>query len=126
MRWLNVLFDLLLGWLLRALHVKVRSELTSRGLVIYLKTVEKIRTAAIGLIAFFVILQAMTIGFFLTVATAVYLLPWAVEDKVLVILGLGATLFLLPLIGLIVFLSSRVWYKASGAEKALNEIKRAS
>lgn len=119
MNWVKKILSYLLGQLA---YQYAFGQVKKKALLIYLKTLQATRRSFIAAIAVFCILQLMVFGFLGTVITAVWLLPLEdVNTKLYILLGFFGFLFLIPLIGLCIFLSERVWFRASGAEQLLKE-----
>ncbi len=93
----------------------------AKGIAVYLKALQGARRSLIFVAAVIVTLQLLLVGLFMALGAAVYLLPWSLEAKAYLVLGVGAALFLLPLGFLFYALSERVWYKASGAEEMVEK-----
>ncbi len=97
-----------------------RRDLVSRskakGISFYLKVLQTARRSLIALALLFLSLQVMLLGLVMAVASGLYLLPWTLELKAYLALGLGLSLFLFPLGFVIYGLSDRFWYRQSGAE----------
>lgn len=107
---------LLRGWLFKQLL----SYGKKKGLLLYVKSLEKVRLSLIGLLALFFVLQLMSLGFVVALVSGAFLLPLEPEQKLLLLLSVGALFFLVPLGILIYVLSSRVWLEKSGAKDMLS------
>lgn len=118
MRWVRKLFTYFLG---QVAYQYAFGQVKKKALLLYLKTLQATRRSIIVGLAIFFILQLMIFGFLGAIITAVWLLPEDVNTKLYILLGFFGFLFLIPLIGLCIFLSERVWFRASGAEQMLKE-----
>ncbi len=112
MNWLRRLFLTLIKMLsgrFAAVHIK------RRGMIVYLRTLQAVRRSLLALILFVCCLQLMVIGAVGTFVTVVLL---SNEDgKLWVLLAGFLILLVLPVAGLAILLSERLWFKFSGAEQ---------
>lgn len=96
--------------------------LQRKGVLVYLKTLQAVRKGAAGSIAVFLVLQSMMIALVGAITTGVFLTVDDPRTRLWILFGLFLALFLVPLIGLIVLFSEKLWYQASGAEKMVKEL----
>jgi len=62
---------------------------------------------------------------FLTIHAALFLLlPWSIETKAWILLGLGLVYFLIPLVLVSLICSRRTWMKVSGAQEMVDDLSR--
>jgi hypothetical protein len=88
-----------------------------KGLIVYLRTLQAIRKSVIVAVAFFCLLQLMILGAVGTFVVTVLLTDQDQISKLWILLSGFLILFSLPLVGLIILFSERVWLKASGAQE---------
>jgi hypothetical protein len=91
--------------------------------LIYLKTLQAVRMGLAGSLLAFVFLQLMILGLIGSLVTAVLLSPQDLNTKLYILLAVFAAIFLIPFAFVLFIFSEQVWYKLSGAEKMVNEIK---
>lgn len=93
------------------------ARLKHRGMLAYLKALQGLRRGIMGVILFACILQLMVIGFIGMFVTSVFLFDLDFATRTL-ILFIGFSIFaLVPFALLVVMLSERMWFKASGAQE---------
>ncbi len=119
---MNLLLKLLLQFLGQQAKLKAIRETKRRSVVFYLKAINGVRLSLAGLLMMFLSLQLMIMAFAGAVVTGFMLWDYDFETKIQILFGVCATLFLLPLIALCILLSQRVWFKASGAQKMIDEM----
>jgi hypothetical protein len=107
-----------LGRIFDLLRSLAKSYLT-RSYIALIDTVRGIYLIALlAMACFFLLLSG-----FIMLHVAIFLyLPWAMSDKLLLLLILSITYILLPLILLLVCTSRKSWLKASGAQKLIDEL----
>lgn len=97
-------------------------KLKKQGILIYLKTVQGFRKGISGALLFFIFLQLMIFGFVGAAACGFFLWSADLETKLWTFFGVCSALFVIPGLLLVFFLSERFWFKASGAEKMLQDL----
>lgn len=119
MNWMRKIFSFFLS---QMAYKYAFGQVKKKAILIYLKMLQATRRSIIiALLAFFT-LQLMIFGFLGMVITGVWLLPLEdVNAKLYILLGFFGVLFLVPLIGLSIFLSERFWFRLSGAEQMLKD-----
>ncbi|MCM0605986.1 MAG: hypothetical protein KA715_07835 [Xanthomonadaceae bacterium] len=108
--------------LVRLFFVRESSRrLQSKGILFYLKALRALRGGVQGSLIVFHFLQTIMLSFLCAVTAEVFL---AVEDqhtRLLMLLGFFSFLFVIPFIGVAALFSEKLWYRASGAEKMVEE-----
>jgi hypothetical protein len=115
------LIDFILNLFLHSVARKVAARVEQRALRVYLKGVLGVRAFllfAMGVVMFF---QMMIFGLFALIGAFLLWAPWTTEIKALVLIGIGAAIFVIPLAILIYLMSESVWYRASGAADKIDE-----
>jgi hypothetical protein len=120
---LNLIWRLVLFFLGQQAKRRALREMKKRGVVAYMKTLQGTRYALMGALAAFCILQIMALSLLAAIACGVWLLDLETDTKLQILLGCFGALFALPFLGLIVLFSERLWYKASGAQKMVDELR---
>jgi hypothetical protein len=95
-------------------------EIKQKGVLLYLRTLSMVRKSLLFGLLVFCVFQMMVLGFIGAVVSGIWLLP--IEDQVIrlwILFGVFASFFIIPFLVLLVLLSEKVWYKASGAEDLL-------
>lgn len=119
MSWLRKIFSYFLG---QMAYQFIFGRVKKKAVLIYLKTLQAMRRSLMVSLIVFCFLQLMVFGFLGAVVTAIWLLPQDSNTKLLILLGFFAFLFIIPFVALCYFLSERLWFRISGAEKLLKEI----
>lgn len=111
-----------LWFALRTLVVRQTAKsLERKGLLFYLKGLQVARLGLAGSLAVFCFLQLMIFGFIGALVSGVLLLPEELNTRLWILFGVFAALFLLPLIGLLILFSERLWFRLSGAEEMMKK-----
>lgn len=115
-------------WLILGHHAKMKAirEAKRQGVIAYLKVLQGSRRALAGLFIGIFVLQIMILSFVGAVVCGVWLLDYDVTMKLWILFGVFSGLFALPALALLIALNERVWYKASGAAKIVEEVRRAA
>ena len=121
-----------MNWILRLLWLaagnymqnKVVDHAKRKALVAYIQVLASSRRLVIVALLAFFILNAMTLAFFGALVSGILLWEQDFEFKMQVLFGLCLGIMALPALGLLVVLSERLWYKASGAEKMFEDVTR--
>jgi hypothetical protein len=103
-------------------YKKAAKSIQKKGLLIYLKSLQVFRKTLAGSVLLFLFLQLMLVGFVGSLVAAIFLLPQDMETKLWILLGVFFTLFILPLISLLIVFSEKFWFRASGAEKMVSDL----
>lgn len=93
-----------------------------QGVIIYLRVLKVTRLLLLAAMASFLFLQVMVMGFFGSLVTGFYLWDHDPRAKMEILFGIFLGMFVLPALLLIVGFSERFWYKASGAQKLVEEV----
>lgn len=123
---MNLILKIL--WLLLGHHAKMKAirEAKRKGVIAYLKVLQGSRRALAALFIGVFILQLMILSFVAAVICGVWLLDYETTTKLWILFGVFSGFFALPALAIFIALNERVWYKASGAAKIVEEIRRAA
>jgi hypothetical protein len=115
-------------WLIVGHRAKLRliRDAKRQGIVTYLKVLQGSRRALAGLLIAVFVLQLMILSFVGAVVAGVWLLDVEPAMKLWILFGIFAGGFTLPALVLAIALSERVWYKASGAEKIVEDLRKSA
>lgn len=115
-------------WLIIGHRAKLKmiTEAKRHGVIAYLKVLQASRRAIAGLLIAAFVMQLMILSFVGTLVTGVWLLELEAQTKLLILFGTFAGLFFVPAAILAFILSERVWYKASGAAKIVEELRKSA
>jgi Zn-dependent protease with chaperone function len=119
MGWLRKTFSYFLG---QMAYQYAFGQVKKKAVLIYLKTLQAMRRSLIVTLIIFCFLQLMVLGFLGASVTAIWLLPQDTNTKLYILLSFFALLFFVPFTALCFFLSEKMWFRFSGAEKLLKEI----
>jgi hypothetical protein len=113
-----------LVWLFVGQHMKKRMIKSAKrqGVLAYIQVLQASRRLVILALVGFFVLQTMVLSFFGALIAGFMLWNGEFEFKMELLFGIFLGMLALPAIGLLVLISERVWYKASGAEKMVNEV----
>lgn len=120
--WLFSLFGFLFKLWAKKSQRDLVSEFKAKSLIGYLRILNGVRLGAMGMVTVLIVFQMVGLGLAMMIGAAVFLAQLTLEVKLWAVFGLGTALFLLPVLGLCILLSERVWYRASGADKLVREI----
>lgn len=121
-RWAVHVIEFLFRWWMGRAKRQAFFEVRKKGIQAYLKFLQGARLTAVGFITALIVLQLIGFGLAMMVTAGVLLSPWEMEIKLWIVFGVGASLFLIPVLGLSFLLSQRLWYRASGAEDMVNDL----
>jgi hypothetical protein len=92
-------------------------------LKIYIRGVDQIRLVFVsGLLAVFWVMLAFS-GFLMVHIALFFLLPWSPQTNAIVLLGIGASYFVIATLFIARLSSRRTWMKMSGAEKMARDLE---
>ena len=97
-------------------------ELRSKGVLYYLKTLRATRRGLIGFMCVILVLQTMMLSLLGALVAGVFLAVADSELRLWILLGVFSVMFLLPFIAIIALFSEKLWYRASGAEKMVEQL----
>jgi hypothetical protein len=111
-------------WLIAGQHAKMRllREAKRQGVAAYLRVLQGTRRALLGIFLLYFFLQIVTVAAVGAVVTGLWLWDYDVHSKLQIAFGVCLGVFVLPVLLLMVGFSERLWYKASGASKMVDEI----
>lgn len=101
---------------------RIFTEAKRQGVIVYLRILRVTRLMLLAAMASFIFLQVMIIGLFGALVTGFYLWDHDFQAKMEILFGVFLGTFLLPALILIIGFSERFWYKASGAQKLVEEL----
>jgi len=87
----------------------------------YVRGVQAVRLSALGLMGLGLVIGLICIGFLLIHVALFILLPWTIEAKAKLGLGLGLAYMVIGGVALKVALDERTWMEKSGAAKMLQD-----
>lgn len=96
-------------------------KLQGKGILFYLKALRAVRGGTLGALIVFLFLQTMMLSFLGLVTVGVFLTIEDQHTRLMILLGVFGTLFIVPFIGVAALFSEKLWYRASGAEKMVEE-----
>ncbi|MBS1971312.1 MAG: hypothetical protein JSU04_13470 [Bdellovibrionales bacterium] len=105
------------------LYKKAARSIRKKGVLAYLRALQVLRKSLAGSVLLFVFLQLMVVGFIGSIVVGVFLIPQDLEVRLWILLGVFGVFFLLPFVILLFIFSERVWYRLSGAEKMVAELR---
>jgi hypothetical protein len=88
-----------------------------KGILLYLKILQAVRTSIVGALILFFALQIFIFSVVGIILTGLYLAPFENETKAWILLGLCGTVVLLVGIGLSYVFSEKTWFKYSGVNQ---------
>jgi hypothetical protein len=94
-----------------------------RGVVAYLKALQGTRHFVIFAVLAFFVFHAILLAGFGALITGMMLLDLDQRMMLMILCGVFSALFFIPVIALMVGLNERLWYRVSGAEKMVEELK---
>lgn len=121
MKWLR---RLALLWLKGVAKRGALNAVKRRGVLVYLRALDGTRRAMILAIVVFCLLQLMILALAGAVVSGVLLLDVDFDTKMRVLFYACLALFGLPACALGYLLSARVWFRHSGAERMIEDLKR--
>jgi len=121
---LNFVLRLIL--MLAGHHAKMRflREAKKMGTLAYLRALQGSRRLAIAALGAFLVLQFMVLAAFGALVTGFMLWDQDYTFKLQVLFAIFAGMFALPASLLVILFSERLWYRASGAEKLVDDLRR--
>tara|TARA_B110001454_G_scaffold219198_1_gene251566 strand:+ start:144760 stop:145110 length:351 start_codon:yes stop_codon:yes gene_type:complete len=94
-------------------------ESKKRGVLMYLKILQAVRTSIVGALLVVFALQIFVFAVVGVVLTAIYLAPFEDDTKAWILLGLCGTIVLLVGVVLTHIFSEKTWFKHSGASQLI-------
>lgn len=123
---MNLLWRLAFFFIENYTKNRMVSEAKRRGALAYLRAVQGTRMMVIGALVGFLFLQLMILSFVGLLITGVLLWNHDFEAKIEILFWIFAGLFSFPFLILLIGLSERFWFKASGAEKLVRSVTSSS
>ncbi len=100
------------------------AEAKRKGTLAYLRALQGARRALIGLVLVIVMFQVMVLAGFGALITAFMLWETDYAFKLQILFAVFLALSGLPALGLAILCSERMWYKASGAQKMVENLSK--
>ena len=98
------------------------NKVKRKAILVYLKTLQAARKSLIAAILIFATLQLMMLGLLGSLVVSVWLIPTDdLQTKLFILLGVFGSLFLVPVLLLVYFLSEKTWFRLSRAEELLKD-----
>lgn len=120
---MNLIVRLILFVIGHQAKLRVIKEAKRHGVVAYMKALQGTRRGLIAALAAFFILQLMLLSFVGALVTGLLLWEAEIELKMQILFGVFLSLFALPFLGLVVLFNERLWYKVSGAQKMVEDLR---
>ncbi|OYZ24655.1 MAG: hypothetical protein B7Y39_00315 [Bdellovibrio sp. 28-41-41] len=96
-------------------------ESKKKGVLLYLKVLQAVRTSIVGALIVFFALQIFIVAVVGIVLTVLYLVPLENETKAWILLGLCGTIVLFVALVLNHIFSEKTWFKYSGASQFIRK-----
>ncbi len=96
-------------------------ESKKKGILLYLKVLQAVRTSIVGALMVFFALQIFIFAVVGIVLTSLYLIPLENETKAWILLGLCGTIVLFVGVVLNLIFSEKTWYKHSGVNQFISK-----
>jgi hypothetical protein len=119
---MNVLKFIITFFIKSMIMNSVKSEIKKKTTLAYLRAVQIARQSVAAAILLFFILHLFVFSFLGSVITGILILPMDYEDKIKILFYVLFGIFILILVALKILLSEKTWFKASGAEKMLEDL----
>ncbi|HMN68848.1 MAG TPA: hypothetical protein PKC28_09955 [Bdellovibrionales bacterium] len=120
---MNWIAQFILTFFVGRVKARFMSEAKRRGVVLYLRALNGTRRGIILALLGAILLQAMVLAGFGMMITGVLLLDYDFVLRLEILFGIFVGMFTLPALVLTVVLSERAWYKASGAERMIDDLR---
>lgn len=98
-------------------------EVKRKSVIAYLRALQGSRRFVLVGLAGFVFLQIMILAGFGALVTGFLLWDYDFSAKIEILFGVFAGLFAFPFIALLIVFSERFWYKISGAESLVDNLR---
>lgn len=123
---MHILRRLLLSLIRHQAKLRFLNEVKKTGTIAYLRAVNGSRRFLIGALAAFVLLQFMVLAGFGALVTGFML--WEADQtlKLQILFAIFLGMFGIPALLIVFLFSEKLWYKASGAEKLVNAIRKSA
>ena len=95
-----------------------------QGAVAYLRVIQGSRQIVVVILLTAFLMHAVALSFLGVVMSGVWLLDIAPENKLWILFGTFLGFFVILTVALVLALSERVWFKASGAEKIVDFLRK--
>ena len=120
---MNWIFRILFFLIGQRAKVQIIHEAKKHGVLAYLRILHGSRRVLMVALAAFLILQLMLLSLVGALVTGFMLWDTDFQFKMQVLFGVFLALFALPFLGLLVLFSERLSYKASGAQKMVEDLQ---
>lgn len=94
-----------------------------KGVIAYLHALQGTRYAVMGVLGAFFVFHAILFAGFGALITGMMLLDLDTRTMLWVLFGIFSSVFFVPVLAIAIGLSERLWYKASGAEKMVDDLR---
>lgn len=121
MQWIGIVLKMIAEYYFRRMREVQERIIRLKMSEFYVKALIIARKSTIGLIGLYFVLNFVLMGIVLLVGGLFYFLPWDTNQKVIVLMILGGTFVILPLVLFVYLLSEKTWYKAAGIDKILED-----
>jgi hypothetical protein len=123
-----------LNWLLKLIlrlfgqHLKFKAiyEVKRKGLAVYLRTVQGTRHVLLLVLVGVLVLQLMMLSAVGALVTGFLLLDYDYEAKMRILFFVFCGMFAVPSVIFMIVFSERMWFKASGAEKMMEDLRKSA
>lgn len=120
-----------MNWILRLAWILFKDRIRSRalnkvkrkGVIAYIRTLQGTRRLLLIAFGGFLLMQTIMLGAVGALVTAFLLWNYEYAMKLEILFGVFLGIFLVPFGLILFFLSERFWFKFSGAEKMLEELR---
>lgn len=99
-------------------------DVKRRALLVYLRALQGLRLTVTGFLVTVFLFQILAFSFVGAVVTGAALLESDPERRLQILFAVFTCVSLVPFVALAVLLSGRLWYRASGAAKWVDELRK--
>lgn len=121
---MKLILRLLLSALGHQAKLRLVGEAKRRGVAAYLHLVQGVRQALLGGLLAFLFLQTTILAGAGALATGLWLWDYDLHSKMQIAFILCLGFFVLSLLLLTALFSQRLWYRATGAEKLVDDLRK--
>lgn len=122
----NLLLKLLWYFLGHSAKVQALRQAKRQATIAYLKVLQGSRLALVGLLLAIGVFQLMLLSLVITIVCGVWLLSLDTETKLWILFGIFGSFFTIPTLLFIFIFKESTWYKASGAEKIVEDLRKSA
>lgn len=121
---MKFLLRILLMILGQTVKTRVLHELKARTLKVYLQVIQGGRRTMLYAFIVLMTLQLMVFSLIGAVVCGVLLIDCDLQCKLQILLGSFLALLILPAIGFVFLMSEKTWFRVSGAQSLIEDLKR--